>query len=338
LNYSRDRHCRAPAALQEDKTLIERICSALAMLFFSVAAWAQLLGPAVTVNGVPISREKVQSQVDHLVNQRGLGSGGITQPAVYRQITQEVADQLIVQELLWQEAQRRDFIADDELVDARLQEMKNSFDTERAFLFKIKAGGFTEETYSEEIRQQESVRRMITEGISPRISVSDEDVEYFYNNNIEQMRKPVEVRARHILIKPASTAMEDHEAARQEAESILAEIRDGADFVELAKTRSQGPSAPRGGDLGYFGPGQMAAPFERAAFALQPGEISEVAQTQFGYHIIRLEDRRGGETAAMEEVADQIRSYLGQQALQNAVEVLVTTLRDEGDVQIFLNL
>lgn len=318
--------------------MIERICSAMAMLIFSVAAWAQLYGPAVTVNGEPISREKVQAQVDHLVNQRGLGSGGITQPAVYRQITEEVVDQLIVQELLWQEAQRRDFVANDELVDARLQAMKSGFDTERAFLFKIKAGGFTEETYRDDIRQQESVRRMITEAISPGISVSDEDVEYFYNNNIEQMRKPVEVRARHILIKPASTAMEDHEAARQEAESILAGIRDGADFVELAKNRSQGPSAQRGGDLGYFGPGQMVAPFERAAFALQPGEISEVVQTQFGYHVIRLEDRRGGETVALHQAAEQIRSYLGQQALQNAVELLVTRLRDEGDVQIFLNL
>jgi peptidyl-prolyl cis-trans isomerase C len=309
----------------------------LILLLFVSSAWAQLFGPAVTINGENISRVKVQAQVDHLINQRGLNSGGITQPSVYKQMQEEVVDQLIVQELLWQEAKRRNFIVEDDYIDARLQEMKSGFDTERAFLFKIEAGGFTEETYREDIRQQVSVKRMISEGIASSIAVSDEDVEHFYSTNIEQMQKPLEVRARHILIKPNSTALADHEAAKQEADSILAEIRSGADFVELAKDRSQGPSAPRGGDLGYFGPGQMVPAFEQAAFALQPGEISEVVKTQFGYHVIKLEDRRGGETAAIAEVTEQIRDYLGQLALQNAVEVLVTTLREEGGVEIFIN-
>jgi len=108
---------------------------------------AQLIGPAVTINGVPISREKVQAQVNHLIIQRGMSSGGITQPSVYQQIRTEVADQLIVQELLWQEAQRRGFVAEDQLVDARLQEMKSGFDREQDFLFRIEEGGFTEATY-----------------------------------------------------------------------------------------------------------------------------------------------------------------------------------------------
>jgi len=107
--------------------------------------------------------------------------------------------------------------------------------------------------------------------------------------------------------------------------------------VELATKRSQGPSAAKGGDLGYFGPGAMVPPFEKAAFAMQPGEVSEVVQTQFGYHVIRLEDRRGGATVPLAEAADQIRSYLGQQALENAIGDLVTKLRDEGEVEIYLN-
>jgi len=309
----------------------------LILLLFVSSAWAQLFGPAVTINGENISREKVQAQVDHMINQRGLNSGGITQPSVYKQMQEEVVDQLIVQELLWQEAKRRNFIAEDDFIDARLVEMKSGFDTELAFLFKIQAGGFTEATYRDDIRQQESVQRMIAQGISSGISISDEDVEHFYNTNIDQMRTPLAVRARHILITPNSTALVDHQAAKGKAESILAEIRGGADFVELATNRSQGPSAARGGDLGYFGPGQMVPAFEQAAFALQPGELSEVVQTQFGYHVIRVEDRRGGETAPLKETAEQIRSYLRQLALQNAVEMLVTTLREEGAVEIFLN-
>jgi peptidyl-prolyl cis-trans isomerase C len=325
------------ADIKEDETLNKRFLTTLVLMMAAGGAWAQLVGPAVTVNGEAISRQKVQAQVDHLITQRGMNYGGITQPNDFKQYQQEVVDQLIVQELLWQEAKRRDFVVDDELVDARLQEMKSGFEREVDFLFRIEEGGFTEETYREDIRQQESVQRMISQGISSGISISDENVEHFYNTNIEQMQKPLAVRARHILITPKSTSLADHQAARAEAESVLAEIRGGADFVELATNRSQGPTAARGGDLGYFGSGQMVPAFEQAAFALQPGEISEVVQTQFGYHVIRVEDRRGGETATLEEAAEQIRSYLRQLALKNAVEVLVTTLREGGEVEIFLN-
>ena len=210
----------------------------LILLFFAGSGWAQLFGPAVTINGANVSREKVQAQIDHMINQRGLNSGGITQPAAFKQIQEEVVDQMIVQELLWQEANRRDFIVEDELVDERLQQMKSEFDTEMAFMFKIQAGGYTEESYREDIRQQESVKRMISQGISSGISVSDEDVEHFYNTNVGQMQEPLAVRARHILIKPASTAMADQQAAQEEAENLLAELRSDADFAELAKTRS----------------------------------------------------------------------------------------------------
>jgi len=307
-------------------------------LIFAGSVWAQSFGPAVTINGENIPRDKFQAQVDHMINQRGLNSGGITQPAVFKQIQQEVVDQLIVQELLWQEAKRRDFIVEDKIVNERLQQMKSKFDTEQAFQFKIQAGGFSEETYREDIRQQVSVQRMISEGIAPGISISDEEVENFYKTNIDQMQRPLALHARHILIKPGSADPEAQRIAKDEADKILAEIRAGEDFIKLATDRSQAPSAPRGGDLGYFGVGQMVEPFEKAAFALKKGETSEVVQTQFGYHIIRLEDRRGGDTAPVEEVADKIRTYLGRQKLQSEVETLVMTLRNESEVNTFVNL
>jgi peptidyl-prolyl cis-trans isomerase C len=250
----------------------------------------------------------------------------------------EVVEQLITQELLWQEAQRREFVADDNIVDQQLEQIKDGFDSPQAFLFKIQEGGFIETSYREDVKQQLSVQRMVSQGIAPGISISDEEVASFYTANIDQMQQPVEVRARHILIKPESAEPEAQQAAKDEAGEILAEIHAGEDFVKLATERSQGPSATQGGDLGFFGPGQMIATFEKAAFALQPGEVSNVVQTQFGYHVIRLEDRRGGDTAPLEQAADSIRAYLTQQRLQSEVETLVTTLRDEGDVEIFLNL
>jgi peptidyl-prolyl cis-trans isomerase C len=315
-----------------------KLAITLAALALAWTAQAQISQYAVTVNDEGITRTFIQAQVDTLVNQRGINYGGITQPDAYKQMQREVVEQLIAQELLWQEAQRREFVADDEMVDARLEQIKAEFDSPLAFRFKIEESGFTETSYREDVTRKLSVQRMITDGIAPGISVSDEEVEDFYNENLERMQRPPEVNARHILITPASSEPDVLEAARQEIEAILAEIRNGADFETVAKERSQAPSAPEGGELGYFGRGQMVPSFEQAAFALAPGEVSEVVQTQFGYHIIQVEGRRGGETVAIEQVSDKIRAYLTQQKLQTKVETLVGTLRNEGDVEIFLNL
>ena len=294
---------------------------------------AQAYGPALTINDVEISRAKVSAQVDHMINQRGLNSGGITQPAVYEQLQQDVVERLITQELLWQEAQRRGVIASDADVDEQLKNMKGGFESEQAFLFQIKAGGFTEKAYREDIRQQRSVQQMIAGELAKEVAVSDEEIQEFYNENIKQMTVPEAIRARHILVKLAA----DDEAARVAAQDRIAaiqkELQDGADFVTLATERSDAPSAPKGGDLGYFARGQMVAPFEDAAFALQPGETSDIVETQFGFHIIRLEDRREAQAVPVEEAAERISAYLTQGKLQSAVEDLVDDLHASAEIE-----
>jgi len=182
------------------------------------------------------------------------------------------------------------------------------------------------------------VRQMIYEDIAPAIVPTDAEVEQFYNDNIDLMQAPVEMHARHILVQPDASDADGRAAARAEAEAILAELEAGADFIKLATERSDATSAPQGGDLGYFGLGQMVEPFEQAALALEPGALSGVVETQFGYHIIRLEDRRGGQTVPLADAAEQIREYLGKQKLEIEVEQLVTRLRDEGDLEVFLDL
>jgi peptidyl-prolyl cis-trans isomerase C len=287
---------------------------------------AQAYGPALTINDVEITRAKVSAQVDHMINQRGLNSGGITQPAVYQQLQQEVVERLITQELLWQEAQRRGVIASDADVDEQLDTMKSGFESEQAFLFQIDAGGFTERAYREDIRQQRSVQQMIAGDLAQGVAVSDKEVQEFYDENIEQMTMPEAIRARHILVKLTADDEAAREAAQERIAAMQKELQDGADFITLATEQSDAPSAPKGGDLGYFGRGQMVAPFENTAFALQPGEISDVVETQFGFHIIRLEERREAQAVPVEAAAERITAYLTQGKLQSAVEDLVDEL------------
>ena len=308
------------------------------MIYQDSKTLLEVRGLRATVNGIEISRSKVQAQVDHLVNQRGLGSGGMTQPGEYKKIQQEVVDQLIVQELLWQEAQRRDFVVNDAEVDEQLDKMKSGFDSEMAFLFKIKEGGFTEEAYREEIRQQRSAQLMVAEGILAEIDITDGQIQEFYDANIDKMSMPEEVRARHILIGLNPEDPAARQLALDKITALRAEIEAGANFAVLAMERSDGPSATQGGDLGFFGRGQMVPPFEEAAFSLQPGQVSAVVETQFGFHIIKCEERREAQTVPVEEAAARIRPYLKQQQLQSELEALVTALRENGEVEIGLNL
>ena len=315
----------------------KKLITALILFAYAAAASAQMFGPAATVNGVEIPRSKLQAQVDHMINQRGMGSGGITQPGTYKGIQDEVLQQLIVQELLWQEAQRRSFVVSDGDIEQQLQQMKSGFDNEQAFLFKIKEGGFTEASFREDIRQQRSARRMVADGISPGIKISDEDVKTFYNENIEKISSTEQVRVRHILISPKSDDEEGKRLAREKISAIQEMLQDGAMFPTVALENSEGPSAKNGGDLGFFGRGQMVPEFEAAAFALELGEVSGPVETRFGFHLIKLEERVAAKQVSIETAAPKIRDYLSEQRLQETVESLIVELRESGDVQIHLH-
>ena len=141
--------------------------------------------------------------------------------------------------------------------------------------------------------------------VRDRVTVTPQDVERFYNQNIEQYSTPEQVRARHILLK---TEGKDEAAVRAAAERVLAEVRaPGADFAALATKYSEDEaSKARGGDLDFFSRGRMVPEFEQVAFALEPGAISDLVKTPFGFHVIQVTEKRAAATRPLDEVRDQI--------------------------------
>ena len=316
--------------------MLKKGLAGLLLVCLATAVNAQGFGPAVTINGIEIPRSKVQAQADHLINQRGLGSGGMTQPSAYRKIQEEVIEQIVVQELLWQEAQRRGTVVGDAEVDQEFAKLKSSFDSELAFTFKIEEGGFTEETFRENIRQQMSVQNMIANDITEGVTVDDAAVETFYDENLEQMAVPERVHARHILVKFESGNDESRAAAEQKLAELAAQVEAGESFALLAIEHSEGPSGQKGGDLGYFERGQMVKEFDDVAFEAEPGSIVGPVETQFGLHLIKVEEHTAPGTVPLAEVEPKIREYLVQQTLYSTVEQLVEDLRANGDVEIHL--
>src|SRR5215471_1810192 len=166
-----------------------------------------------------------------------------------------------------------------------------------------------------------------TDAMRAKTVVPPADVERTYNNSIEQYTTPEQVRASHILLK---TEGKDDAAVKAKAEEILKQARAGADFAELAKKNSEDEqSAKNGGDLDYFGKGRMVPEFDAAVFAMQPGQISDLVKTQYGYHIIKLVDKKAATTRTLAEVRQQISDQLAYERAQAQAADLAQTLEKQ---------
>jgi peptidyl-prolyl cis-trans isomerase D len=163
-----------------------------------------------------------------------------------------------------------------------------------------------------------------------RVAVTPQEIQSYYNQNISQYQTPEQIRASHILFQ---TQGKDEAAVRKQAEDVLKQAKaPGADFAALAKKYSEDEgSKVNGGDLDYFGRGKMVPEFETAAFAMQPGQISDLVKSQFGFHIIKLVDKRAAVTRPLDEVRAEIQQQLAAQRADQDITTRAQAL--EGKVK-----
>ena len=173
----------------------------------------------------------------------------------------------------------------------------------------------------------------VREKVINNIKVSEEDIQQYYNANIEKFKQKESVRARHILIKvPENADAIVREKARKKAEDLLKRVKAGEDFKKLASEYSEDPgSAKKGGDLGYFTRGRMVKPFEDVAFSLKPGEVSGIVKTKFGYHIIKVLDKKPGGVMPLDAVKNVIKKRVIQELTRSRVrDFIEKAMKDEG--------
>lgn len=195
-------------------------------------------------------------------------------------------------------------------------------DTEVATYFDAHANDF-------KIPEKRKVKYVLVdvEALRSKVVVGQADLERLYNQNIEQYSTPEQIRASHILLK---TEGKDEAAVKAKAEGILQLAKGGADFADLAKKNSEDTSnAASGGDLDFFGRGRMVPEFDTAAFALQPGQISDLVKTQFGYHIIKMTDKKPAVVRTLAEVKDQLTEQLQMERAQTQATDLAAKLEQQ---------
>ena len=319
--------------------MMRTLLAILIWLFTLGAAQAQDFNVVAKVNGEGITRDRLQSSVDVSMEQSGFNYGGVTQPRQLKRLQRQALEQLIAQALLWQRAQQEGFVASAEEVDAAVAAARQGYPSEQAYLNALARDAFTAESFREDLRQKISVRKWAHATLADQVQVSEAEVHEYYVANQARFAQPEQINARHVLIKLAPDASQaTTAAARRKIEQILEQARAGADFAELAQTHSQDSSAARGGELGFVARGRLVKPFEDAAFALKPGELSGVVRTQYGFHIIKLEARRGASVVPEQQAAPKIRAHLAAGKFRDAVLERVRTLRQQASIEILIPL
>jgi peptidyl-prolyl cis-trans isomerase C len=293
--------------------------------------------PVAAVNGETISKGQLDRELAGIQG-RMARQGQPVPDGALAQIRGQVLDQMIGEELLFQESRKQKINVDDQKIHVQIDEMARSFEDKAAFDLALANAGLSREVLTERLRRQMAIQQLIEDKIVAGLEVVEARADEFYKANPEIFVQPEQVRARHILIR---TEAEADAAAKAEARERIDEIRrkavEGEDFAALAKTHSQDPgSKDNGGDLGFFARGQMVKPFEETAFALKENEISQVVESPFGFHIIQVTGRKPAETVAYETVKPRILEHLKQQAIREKLDAYVDGLRQGAKIEKFI--
>jgi peptidyl-prolyl cis-trans isomerase C len=251
-----------------------------------------------------------------------------------RELQLRALNSLIDQAVLAREAEKRGIVVADSVLDGMVTRWQGQFADATQRAQKLAEKGLTDATVREKFRQDLLVRQLVETAVVDTIQVPDAAIPEYYSAHPEYF-ETTEVHARHILKRVDPSAPPDSvELQRAAITALLQRVRGGEDFAEVARTCSDCPSAPKGGDLGFFTRSRMVQPFADSAFALPVGGMSGIVQTPFGFHIIKVEERRNEGTRPLEQVAPAIRQFLRNQRVQQAVDALALRLRDKSDVKL----
>lgn len=292
-----------------------------------------------TVNGVAITQSDFDRQVKE-IQHRSTSEGRPIKSDQMQALKSNVLERLIGHELLFQESKNRDIKIEETAMSAELDSFKKQFSNDEDFKKELNRMDMSEADLTSQIRRGLAVNQLIqliAKQLTDKIKIPDKDIKSFFDENPKSFKIPEQVKASHILIKVDSQTDESKKTeVRKKIEEIQEKIKKGGDFAALAKESSQCPSSAGGGDLGFFGRGQMTKPFEDAAFALAPGEVSGIVETSFGYHIISLTDKKPGETVAYKDAKEKIQQFLTQMKLKEQIGTYIEGLEKKGNVERFM--
>ncbi len=289
---------------------------------------------AAIVNGQPIYAAEIERQIS-MIKQRYEKMGIPADENMLNKLRKRILDNYISKELLYQQAQHLGIKVDPARIEEQIDSIRSQFTDEAEFKKELSSVELTEQKLKEQIIQNLAIRDLIDQEIAGKIKISDADIKNYYEAHKDEFTEPEQVRVRHILVKVAPDAGDEEKAAaRKKIEGIQARLKKGEDFASLAKAYSDCSSAKNGGDLGFFSRGQMVDKFEKAAFALKPGQMSDIVETRFGYHIILCEEKKPVKLLSLDDVKDGIAEQFKKERVVAKLGPYIEDLKKKSTIEI----
>ncbi|MBI5788225.1 MAG: peptidylprolyl isomerase [Candidatus Schekmanbacteria bacterium] len=286
-----------------------------------------------TVNGMAIYQAEMEMALKQAKMQL-MFSGRSLEESQMAALEKETLETLIDRELLLQESQKAGTKIEDAAINEKIELMKKRFPEEAKFKEALAMRNLSLEELRNQIKEGLTLQQYVEKEIASKVAVTDEEAKKHYDQNQEMFKMPEQVKASHILIKVEPAADEaEKTAAHKKIEQIQERVKKGEDFAALAKEVSQCPSAEQGGDLGYFGRGRMVKPFEDTAFSINKDQVSDIITSDFGYHLIKVTDKKPEATAPFEEIKDRLKQYMKQMKVEEKVKEFAGKLRETAKIE-----
>lgn len=290
---------------------------------------------AAKVNGSGIKAQTLDTAVNNFVENQKM-FGVTVKDEDKDKLKKDILNELVSAELLYQASQKAGLgdLAKD--VESQFENIKKGFASEEEFQKVLKERGVEIKDLKEDIKKGIYINAYLEKDVFSKLgAVTEDEKKQEYETNKDKLNVPDEVKASHILIKAGEKmAPEEKQKVKEKIDALRTRAMSGEDFAKLAKENSEDGSAQNGGDLGYFKKGDMVKPFEDAAFSLEKGQISPVVETQFGYHVIKVEDKKAAHTLTYDEVSKDIEKFLLNKNKREEVNKMVESLKKNAKIEI----
>jgi peptidyl-prolyl cis-trans isomerase C len=290
------------------------------------------------INGKPIYEEQLKPEVESGLRKFRKYGMRKESPELVKRLQLKALDKVIDQELIYQESRKLTIENLEEKVERRLQAKKKKYGSQKRFEKYLKVKHLTIEDLRESLKTSVYINEYLKKQGIIEPEIAEERIRNFYEDNPDNYAREESVKVSHILIKVDENANPaEKETAREKTEQIRKEIIEGQDFGEMAKKHSDCNSASGGGSLRYIKKGYMPQEFDKVAFAMEADAVSAVVETKFGYHLIKVADKKPGGIVPYEEVKDFIKKFLQQEESKKKLHAHMTELKKKAKIDILLN-
>lgn len=288
------------------------------------------------VNGAPIEKDEFDGEV-FLIQKTVLGLGKPLSCEQVSSIRREVLESMIRRELLYQAARKSGIKPDENAINKDINSLKQQFSDETEYKNELSKRGINEEVLRARMIRNSLVQKYVSKEFTDKVDVTDKEIQDYYQKNIDLFKQPFQMRVSHISIQSDPKDGDSHKKElRGKAEKILKNLKDDKDFADLAREYSDGPTKNKGGDLGYLRKGQLEKQFESKVLALKKGEITDIIETEYGFHIFKVTDIKPETILAYENVKEKVKKFLVDEKTKQEADKYARKLREKTDVKILL--